>query len=313
MTPRSTVTEVTSLPTLARLVEEAARLLAEAGVAETEGRRDAARLARSLLGWDHARWLTEQRMPASLDFSAAFGALVARRAGREPLAHLLGEREFYGRAFRVSRDVLIPRPETELLVEEALAVLAVGWPVAATAGTSIDPAPSIVDMGTGSGCIAITLACERPDVHITATDVSASALDLARVNAALFGADDRVTFRLGSLLGPIEGPIALIVSNPPYVAEHDRDALAPEVRNHEPALALFAGPDGLDVIRALVREAARRLTPEGWLLMEIGAGQADAASAIVAEHARLAVERVRDDLQGIPRILSIRARVHSAA
>lgn len=285
------------------MVDQFVGQLIAAGLAEGEARRDAVRLARSLLDWDQARWLVDQRMPASPEFVAALQALVERRRARQPIAHLLGEREFYGRPFRVSPDVLIPRPETEGLVSEALAVL--------SRATEVPSA--IVDVGTGSGCVAITLAAERPDLLVTATDVSAPALNLARQNAADLGVTGRVAFVRGSLLDPVEGAIELIVSNPPYVPTTDRDALAPEVRDHEPALALFAGVDGLDVIRALVAAADRRLSPGGWLLFEMGAGQADGVADLAATTERLELMHIRPDLQGISRIAAMRARVDSAA
>jgi release factor glutamine methyltransferase len=277
--------------TLGDAVAGAARRLADAGRDEAEARREAALLARWRLGWDPATWLQRQRDGAPEGFDAALEALVARRARHEPMAYITGEREFFGRPFGVTPAVLIPRPETELVVDEALQWLRTD---AATAS------PLIVDAGTGSGCLAITLALEWPSARVVAVDRSAEALAVARENAERLGAP--VRFVHGSWLEGETG-VDLIVSNPPYVAERDRDALAPDVVEYEPAAALFAGPDGLDAIRALVPAAARALAPGGALLMEIGAGQNRAVADLVASSPPLAVVRIAADLQSIPRVV----------
>ncbi len=254
------------------------------------------RLVRSLLEWDQARWLAEQRDPANPLIVAAFQALVAKRAERVPLDYLIGDREFYGRSFLVEPGALIPRPETEFVVEAALAVLpATG-------------SPTIVDVGTGTGCIALTLAAERPTWSITAVDLSPDALALAQRNARRLGLAGQVTFLEGSLLEPVAGPIDLIVSNPPYVPLRDRPTLAAEVRDHEPALALFGGEDGLEVIRALVPASVSRLGPGGHLIFEFGAGQLAGIEAIVADVPQLRFERVVPDLQDIPRVAVLARR-----
>jgi release factor glutamine methyltransferase len=160
----------------------------------------------------------------------------------------------------------------------------------------------VLDIGTGSGCLAVTIALERPDLAVIATDVSGDALAIARANAARHGVDARIEFHEAAFAGDLVDAVDLIVTNPPYVAERDRGALSADVRDYEPSLALFGGDDGLDVIRALVRHAARALRRGGWLVMEIGQGQAAAIEAIV-RHAGFDLHGTRLDLAGIPRVV----------
>jgi release factor glutamine methyltransferase len=276
--------------TLAEQAARAAARLEAAGIRSGEARPDAAILARWVLGWDAARWLAHRTDPAAPDFAVRFAALIERRARREPVAYIIGEREFYGRTFIITPDVLIPRPETELVVEESLRL--------------INGSPRrLVDVGTGSGCLAVTLALECPTARIDATDASPAAIAVARENARRFGVLDRIGFEAAPLLGGPPAPVDLIVANPPYVALRDRSTLEPEVRDYEPPQALFGGADGLDVIRAIVRAAARALAPGGWLVMEIGAGQADDVAGLIDRTTVLRVTRVGRDLQGIPRVI----------
>ena len=293
----------TSVPSV--IVSNAVEVLTAAGIPPEDARRDAVLLARHRLGWDAARWLTDARSAAPAGFEAAFRADIARRARREPLAYITGEREFYGRSFLVTPDVLIPRQETELLVEEAFRVRGDGGqhrPSSELADLRPLRDAIIVDVGTGSGCLGITLALEWPDAHIAATDVSPAALDVARANAERFGVAERIELLEGAWLGRPDLRPWLVVANPPYVAERDRATLAPEVRDYEPAEALFGGPDGLDAIRQLVPAAARALAPGGWLLMEIGAGQDREIAGLVAD-AGLTLRRIVPDLQSIPRVV----------
>jgi len=217
---------------------------------------------------------------------------VLRRMTHEPVAYITGVREFYGREFMVMRSVLIPRPETEGVVE------AVRLGVLANPGAG---QPVVLDIGTGSGCLAITLALEHRDLRVIASDVSPEALSMARENARRLEAD-RVEFVESALVPPGLPPLDLIVTNPPYVPEGDRESLSPDVRDFEPAQALFAGEDGLDVIRSLLPQARVALKPGGALVMEIGAGQAGIVTTLVAE-AGLRLMTIRPDLQGIPRIV----------
>jgi release factor glutamine methyltransferase len=280
------------------IARTAARRLVAAGWLDDEAARESTTLARGWLGWDLAVWLLKKDEPAPAGFADALHASVERRARHEPVAYILGFREFYGRRFGVSPDVLIPRPETEFLVELALEGLE---PPQSNASRAATRSPRLLDVGTGSGCIAITVALERPDVRVIATDTSERAIVIAAENARAWTVADRVSFVHDSLTGQLTGEIDVVVSNPPYVPDHDRAALPPDVRDYEPAAALFAGTDGLDVIRALVPASARALVAGGRLLFEIGQGQAEAIEAIVGG-AGLVLEGLRPDLAGIPRV-----------
>lgn len=272
------------------VLRQARQVLQAAGIPEDEATRDAEWLARHALGLDRASLLVclRDEWPSTVT-REAFDALVARRTSREPMAYIIGEQEFFGRAFEVGPGVLIPRPETELLVEETL--------------RRLDPARTcrVLDVGTGSGCLAVTLACERPLAQVSATDVSEGALRIAVRNAARHQAT--VAWHHGTLLADAQGPWDLIVSNPPYIAERDRATLMDEVVRYEPAQALFSGPEGLDVIAGLVASAPEALTIGGTLLMEIGAGQDAAVASLVHRAPSLRLEAIRPDLQGIPRMV----------
>jgi release factor glutamine methyltransferase len=214
------------------------------------------------------------------------------------MAYLYGGQEFYGRMFEVTPAVLIPRPETEIIVEAALQLF-----------PDVEAALEIADIGTGSGCLAITLAKERPAARVLATDIATAGFLVSQQNAGRHGVEGRVVFVYGDLLperlGPTIERFDLIVSNPPYVPEGDRAALQPEVRDYEPAEALFAGPDGLDVIRRLIPAAAPRLTPGGYLIFEIGAGQDGAVAQLISATPGLKMVGLRNDLQGIPRTVVV--------
>jgi release factor glutamine methyltransferase len=269
--------------------------LERAGLTLDEANLDARLLAQHVLGWDTTRFFTEETDPSPAGFAEAYEPLIARRQRREPLAYITGVREFWGLAFEVSPAVLVPRPETELLVEAALA----RWPRSSS--------PRIADVCTGSGCIAIALAHERPAASILASDLSADALDIARRNAVRHQVAARVECFRSDLLEDVQGAFDLIVSNPPYVPEGDRSGLQAEV-SHEPALALFSGADGLDAIVRLAAQAESRLKPGGFLLFEFGAGQEDQVRKAIAATSGLQVVELKRDLQGIPRTAII-ARV----
>jgi release factor glutamine methyltransferase len=223
---------------------------------------------------------------------ARFMEYVERRYTGEPIQYIIGETEFYGLPFRVTPDVLIPRPETEHLVEKVLE-LAVNFPV-----------PRIVDVGTGSGAIAVALAHKLPQASITAIDLFTSALAIARENAKRNGVELR--FLEGDLLVPVtEEKFEFVVSNPPYVAEADRESLSVEVREYEPALALFAGDDGLEVYRRLIPAAFDALIPGGFVVLEIGCGQSAVITEILATSGFEKIEFV-PDLQGISRVACAR-------
>jgi len=273
------------------IADHAAQALVARGFAPEDARRDVSVLARHVLGWTMADWVTNAGAPSPTGFAESLQRLVLRRMTHEPVAYITGVREFYGREFMVTRAVLIPRPETEGIIE----AIPAGLPAAHGSGT-----PVILDIGTGSGCLAITLALEHPAARVIATDVSQDALSIAAQNAQRLGAH-RAEFVEASLVPSGLPPLDLIVTNPPYVPERDRESLSPDVRDFEPAQALFAGEDGLGVIRDLLPEARAALKPGGALIMEIGAGQAEAVAALVAG-AGLRLITIRPDLQGIPRI-----------
>jgi release factor glutamine methyltransferase len=298
VTPTAETTSSPDAATIASIAQRTTARLVVCGHEPAAARQDVGVLARHVLRWDAATWLAHQHAPAPPDFAAALLRLVEQRAAHRPVAYILGEREFYGRPFRVSEAVLIPRPETEGVVDAALEVLR------NPARTARGNPPRILDIGTGSGCLAITLALEA-GVRVDATDTSADALAVARENAARLGVTGAVTFRETSLAGAVRD-VDVVVTNPPYVPMRDRPTLAPDVRDHEPSAALFGGEDGLDVIRALLPEAARALRPGGSLIMEIGQGQAAAIEALVGL-AGLQWIGARADLAGIPRVVVARA------
>lgn len=281
--------------TLYREVRRARARLVAAGIPDDEAALDAELLARHVLGWERATFIAHQPEEAPAGFADRFEALIARRARREPVAYIRGTQEFWGRDFLVRPGALIPRPETELIVEEALA-----WSTTRARGTPV----RVLDIGAGSGCLAVTLALELPDARVAATDVSANAIAIASENARRLGAD--VAFHRGGGLASAQPPFDLIVSNPPYVAEADYRGLPREVRDYEPETALVGGTDGLDVAREVVRASAAALIPDGLLLMEIGAGQAAGAAQTLADAKGMELLRIRTDLQGIARVVVAR-------
>jgi release factor glutamine methyltransferase len=275
---------------IADRIARARETITAAGVRPQDAALDAEVLARKVLDCDRASLIVRLREEEPAEFSAAYAPLVARRSLREPMAYIVGEREFWGRPFVVTPGVLIPRPETELIVEESLSLFR-------------DQAPGlIIDVGTGSGCLAVSLAAEFRDARVVATDISMAALGVARRNAAANGVEERIDFRLADLLDTITERADLIVSNPPYVASGDAPGLVPEVREHEPHVALFAGEDGLHVYRRLFPSARPRLRAGGRLILEVGYDQ-DGAVIDIASRAGWTFSHHRQDLQGITRTL----------
>ena len=273
---------------------DARQTLIRAGIPAGEAALDAEVLARHVLECDRATLLTRARDPIPSAFGRLYQTLVTRRAAREPLAYIVGHREFWGLEFEVTPAVLIPRPETELIVEEALSAI-----------PSRDAARLIVDVGTGSGCLAVTLAVEFPPAAVVATDVSHEALAVAERNAERHNLIGRVAFLHTDLLRDVPRAADLIVCNPPYVPDGDAPTLQPEVGRYEPSSALYGGPDGLDVIRRVLTDAGPHLATGGWLVVEFGFGQ-EAAVREAARGSGWAVERIRSDLQGIPRVVVLR-------
>jgi release factor glutamine methyltransferase len=304
----------------------AARL--SSGPHPDRARQDAETLLFYVLGKNRAWLIAHADDELSEAQAARFLALIERRHRGEPIQHITGEQEFYGLPFRVTPDVLIPRPETEHLVEKALELAATftgsGHIGSATIGSvsghdfsraesspnddrASAPAnsghPRILDVGTGSGAIAVALAHNLPHAQITAVDISAQALEIARANATRNGVADRIRFIESDLLAAVElEKFKVVLSNPPYIPTADRDSLSVEVRGHEPALALFAGEDGLDVYRRLIPQAFAVLEPRGYLLMEIGYGQSAAVARLLDQAGFMGIEFV-PDLQGILRVV----------
>lgn len=259
-------------------------------------REDAMLLLRHVLGISQAELLASRERPLGALQTKDFNALIRQRARGVPIQYLTGEQEFYGLSFHVTPAVLIPRPETEHLVEAAIARL------------QSHPAPAIADIGTGSGAIAVSLAHELPNAHIVALDISPIALEVARQNAMRNDVAERIRFVESDLISAStvlpDRPFDAIVSNPPYVAERERKTLPKEVRDYEPALALFAGPTGLEFYRRLIPAAHAHLTTGGWLLMEIGHGQRDAVHAMLQGQEQPLWDAIEflPDLQSIPRV-----------
>lgn len=214
-----------------------------------------------------------------------FRELIRRRVDGWPVAYLIGRREFYSLAFEVNPAVLIPRPETETLVMEALRLLK---PL---------PRPAVLDLGTGSGCVAVSIARQHKTARVTAVDVSPDALEVAGRNAATHGVADRVSFVAGDLFAPLPAGSAfdVVVSNPPYVTPAEFATLAPEVRDHEPRAALDGGPDGLSFYRRIAAGVGAVLKPGGWVLVEIGSTQNDAVRALFAAQPNLEVGKTLSD------------------
>jgi release factor glutamine methyltransferase len=230
------------------------------------------------------------------EVAAEFERLARRRRDGEPIAYLLGQREFHGHAFVVTPQVLIPRPETELLVDWALELIAPG------------AAAAVLDLGTGSGCIAVALALQRPDLRVTATDRSEAAIEVARGNAQRLGAKT-IAFAVGDWFDALPGQrrFDLIVSNPPYIAQADPHLRSGDLR-HEPRAALAAGTDGLHALRPIIAASPRRLRSGGWLLLEHGWDQAESVQALMLA-AGLRAVATRRDLAGIERATAARAPI----
>jgi len=262
---------------------------------------DAARESRLLLSWASGRPQErlfshpEARLPK--DAKARFQEAIRRRQAHEPLAYIVGERWFYGLRFRVSPAVLIPRPETEELVEYAVAVLR-------RAGVAREPA-LVADVGCGSGAIGVAIAHTLPAVRVIAVDISAPALAIARANARLNHVRGSMQFVRCNLLAAVSGPFHFIAANLPYVSREEYDALPPDVHDYEPRLALWGGEDGLALVETLLRQARTRLLPGGTLMAEIGWRQGEAARRLAERYFPGRTVQVRRDLAGQTRFLIV--------
>jgi release factor glutamine methyltransferase len=279
---------------IADALKEATAALDRAGVAEA--RREASSLLSHIVDRDRTFLISHAEDQLDDAQWQHFEQAVVRRATGEPAQYITGTQDFFGRAFHVTPDVLIPRPETELLVETALQVM--------------NENAVICDVGTGSGCIAITLLCERTDARALAVDVSEAALEVARENARRHSVKDRIDLQISDLFAGLDASAQqfhLIISNPPYVAANMLPTLQREVRNHEPRVALSPGEDGLTIIRRLLNEAPEFLQNRGHLMMEIGFDQGEAVQRLVDQN----IWTIRDilpDLQCIPRIVVLQKR-----
>ena len=275
--------------TVAEALRRGTARLAAVGIEGAAG--DARRLMAHALGLAPERLLPAGRDPLGDAAAAAWEAALAARLLRRPVAQIVGARLFWGRSFAVTRDTLDPRPETETLVAEALAA----------------PFGRVLDLGTGTGCILVSLLAERPDAAGVGVDISPAALAVARANAGRHGVAQRSVFLEGDWFGPVAGAFDLIVANPPYLDADEIAGLAPEVRDWEPSLALSPGPDGLAAVRTIASGAARFLRPGGRILVEIGWRQGPAAARLF-DAAGLAGVRVIRDLDGRDRAVCAERR-----
>jgi len=286
----------TGQATLGEVIAEARRLLEQAGI-ESAG-QEALWLVEHVLRLPAHHVVTDRdRLLSPAELVAARG-LIERRVAREPLQYILGTQEFFGLEFHVNQAVLIPRPETELLVEYV------------SQRISAERQATIVDVCTGSGCIAVAIARQRPRAWVIATDLSNPSLTVARQNAARHAVGERITWLEGDLLGALagqelDGQVDVIVSNPPYIAEAEWATLQPEVRLFEPRGALVAGPQGTELHERLLQEACRYLVLGGALIMEIGAGQARAMRRIVGQIPGYRFHRLVYDAAGLERMVIV--------
>lgn len=275
---------------LRQAVTAATARLADNPQLRGNARRDAEILLLGVLGIGHTQLLANPERELTQEEESLFSRAIDRRAANEPIQYILGKQEFYGLDFQVTPAVLIPRPETEHLVEAVLQLLPHDEPL------------EILDVGTGSGILAVTLAHHLPHARMTAVDISVDAIAIARRNAEAQHAADRIRFVVSDLLSALDnrvGRFDAIVSNPPYVADRDRASLAPEVRDYEPATALFAGDTGMDIYRRLIPEAHAALKPIGLLALEIGQGQRDSIAELLEGWQDVSF---LNDLQQIPRV-----------
>jgi release factor glutamine methyltransferase len=275
--------------TLGQLLHETVKRFTDAGI--DSARLDARLLAARALEWDAAKVIAHPDQALSTSQCRALEELVARREDREPVALILGHAEFWSLDFTVTPDVLAPRPDSETLVEAALA-----------AAGAQDEAVSILDFGTGTGCLLLALLSEWPNAGGLGIDVSEAALSVADGNARRLGLEDRARFQVSDWDADVDGRYDLVISNPPYIAEGDFSSLEPEITRFEPGLALLGGSDGLACYRALSPAIVRRLAPNGRAFVEIGVDQAETAGSVLSQ-AGLRVSAVHRDLAGHPRVI----------
>jgi len=260
---------------------------------------DAEILLSFCLGMDRTGLLREGDRPVAPGEMQTFNDLLERRLRGEPVAYIVGRREFWSLDLKVSPAVLVPRPETEILVQAVLET-------ARRSGTS---APRILEIGTGSGAVSVALARELISARIFATDLSPEALRVARENAAVHGVADRIFFIACNLLEPFSGSLDMIASNPPYLSEAEYEGLPVEIRDYEPKGALLAGPGGTEFHRAIIRHAGAHLREGGWLFLEIGFGQKDPVRALLDQAGHFDSVLFTGDYAGIDRVVTARRRM----
>jgi len=284
--------------TLAEAIHNASNRLSAAGIANA--RLDAEVLLAHIIKKDRVWLITHRDEVLDDEQQRAFAEVIRRRTGREPLQHIIGSQEFWGLEFMVTPDVLIPRPETEHIIEAALAIV-----------QDRNSPVRIIDLCTGSGCIAVSLAKELAAARIIATDASEKALAVARENSRRHGVAERIRFLQGDLFRPLEeldlrGQVDILVSNPPYVLAGNLSTLQPEVRDYEPQMALIAGPEGTEIAIRIIRTAPEYLKQNGALIMEMGMGQSEALMRAVAATSAYAGPDILKDLAGINRVIVAR-------
>jgi release factor glutamine methyltransferase len=251
------------------------------------------------LGCDRLEFYKNPDMPISETKLSAFRNLIARRLQWEPVAYITGRKEFWSFTLEVNNSVLIPRPDTEIIVEEALDIC-----------RKIDSSEiKILDIGTGSGAIAIALAKEMPYAKVVATDISPAAVNLAQKNAAALGLKEKIDFRQGNLFEPVDGIFDIIVCNPPYISAREYEKLPVGVKDYEPREALWAGKSGLEFYEKLIYQAAGFVQKNGWLLLEIGAKQESGVRGIMEASSCYDSIEMRRDYAGLPRVIKARRKI----
>lgn len=298
------ITETSGLATVRQLLRRGAEFLSEIGL--ESARLDAELLLSHVLGWSRERLWLDDKVPLEPTQRELFEQALRRRARMEPVAYITGVREFWSLDFLVTADVLVPRPETELLVEVALGLIEAESQMGLFQRTG---KLQILDLGTGSGAIAVSLAKERRDVEIWATDLFPGALEVAQANAARHGANERTRFFQGDLFEPVKGWtdfFHMIVSNPPYICRGEIQDLPPEVRDWEPKSALDGGPDGLDLLRRIIQDGHLYLREEGFMVLEIGADMGEKVCRLIESVGCYSEGSVYQDLAGRDRLVVTR-------
>lgn len=282
--------------TLAQALRRATAELASVGI-EGPG-NDARLLISAALGLSAAQLLARPERPLGPEEAQSFGRLIARRVAREPVSRILGEREFYGRTFGISPATLDPRPDSETLIDHTLKLVTLeGWQSRAL---------RILDVGTGSGCLLLTLLAELPGAFGVGTDVSVAALETARANAVRLGLARSAGWLAGDLVAAVRGPFDILISNPPYIPSLEIAQVEPEVREHDPLLALDGGADGVAFFRRL-SASVEEIVPDGWIVLETGYNQTDAVATLLAAQGLREIS-VQRDVAGRRRCVAARTR-----